>query len=143
MKTINILILCLIMGKTFPQEAAEKDISTEVNEVTVFIQNAQVTRKKTVDLTAGTTILKFVKLSPFIDAKSIQVKAEGEITVMSVNHQQNFMDKLKKSQELTGLETQLEGIGDKIKIENTCLEIMKEELLFLQENRDIGTQIFG
>lgn len=138
MKTLNILLLSLIFSNVFSQEIIEKEIKTDVTEVTVFLDGAQVVRKKAVDLTKGKTIIKFVNLSPFIDAKSVQVKAEGELTVLSVNHQQNYLDKLEKSAELTDLEKQLEIIEDKIKLENTYLSIIKEELTFLQENRDIG-----
>lgn len=138
MKAINILLLSLIFSNVFSQEILEKEIKTEVNEVTVFLDGAQIVRKKSVDLIKGKSIIKFVNLSPFIDAKSVQVKAEGELTVLSVNHQQNYLDKLEKSAELTDLEKQLETIEDKIKLENTYLSIIKEELSFLQENRDIG-----
>ena len=138
MKAINILLLSLIFSNVFSQEILEKEIKTEVNEVTVFLDGAQIVRKKTVDLIKGKSIIKFVNLSPFIDAKSVQVKAEGELTVLSVNHQQNYLDKLEKSTELTDLEKQLEIIEDKIKFEDTYLSIIKEELSFLQENRDIG-----
>lgn len=138
MKAINILLLSLIFSNVFSQEILEKEIKTEVNEVTVFLDGAQVVRKKTVDLTKGKSIIKFVNLSPFIDAKSVQVKAEGELTVLSVNHQQNYLDKMEKSAELTDLEKRLESIEDKIKLESTYLSIIKEELSFLQENRDIG-----
>lgn len=138
MKAINILLVSLIFSNVFSQEILEKEIKTDVNEVTVFLDGAQIVRKKTVDLIKGKSIIKFVNLSPFIDAKSVQVKAEGELTVLSVNHQQNYLDKLEKSAELTDLEKQLEIIEDKIKLENTYLSIIREELTFLQENRDIG-----
>ncbi len=138
MKTLNLLIFCLITSNIFAQEFQEKEVKTEVNEVTVFIDGAQITRKKTLDLLSGKTILKFVNLSPFIDSKSVQVKANGEVTVLSVNHQQNFMDKIEKPQNLIDLETKLKGTEEKIQLENTYLSIIKEELSFLQENRDIG-----
>lgn len=138
MKKLHILIFCLLFSNAFSQEFQEKELKTEVNEVTVFIDGAQITRKKTVDVLAGKTILKFVNLSPFIDAKSVQVKADGKVTVLSVNHQQNFIDKAKKPQSLIDLENNLQGIDDKIKLEDTYLEIIKEELAFLKENRDIG-----
>lgn len=138
MKAINILLLSLIFSNVLSQEILEKEIKTEVNEVTVFLDGAQIVRKKTLDLTKGKSIIKFVNLSPFIDAKSVQVKAEGELTVLSVNHQQNYLDKMEKSAELTDLEKRLETIEDKIKLENTHLSIIKDELSFLQENRDIG-----
>lgn len=138
MKTINIFLLSLIATNLFSQVIIEKEVKTEVNEVTVFLEGAQVVRKKTVDLTKGQTIIKFTGLSPFIDAKSVQVKAEGVLTVLSVNHQQNYLDKAEKSLELTDLEKKLAVIEDKIKLENTYLSIIKEELSFLQENRNIG-----
>ena len=138
MKKILILMLCLIGSKTYSQEIAEKKVITEVNEVTVFISDAQITRKKSVELKQGITILKFINLSPFIDAKSIQVKASGDITVLSVNHQQNYIDKLEKQQELLDLESKFQGLENKINLEKTYLDILKEELVFLQENRTIG-----
>lgn len=138
MKTINIFLLSLIATNLFSQVIIEKEVKTEVNEVTVFLEGAQIVRKKTVDLTKGQTIIKFTGLSPFIDAKSVQVKAEGALTVLSVNHQQNYLDKADKPLELTDLENKLAVIEDKIKLENTYLSIIKEELSFLQENRNIG-----
>jgi hypothetical protein len=138
MKKLFFLILCLILSKTYAQEISEKKIITEVNEVTVFIKDAQITRKKSVELKQGATLLKFINLSPFIDAKSIQVKANGNITVLSVNHQQNYIDKLAKQQELLDFELKFREIKDKIKLEKTYLDILKEELAFLRENRNIG-----
>ena len=138
MRTLNLLLLSLIFTNLLSQEFIEKEIETQVDEVTVFLNGAQIVRKASVDLAKGNTILKFVNLSPFIDAKSIQVKAEGELTILSVNHQQNYLDKMEKSNELTDLENQLEALESKIDLENTYLSIIKEELSFLQENRNIG-----
>ncbi len=139
MKTIGILILSLIFSNLlFSQELKVTEIKTDVNEATVFIEGAQVIRKKNVDLTQGKSILKFVNLSPFIDPKSVQIKVEGEVTVLSVNHQQNYLDKMEKPRELQDIEKSLDAVESKIKQENTYLLIISEELAFLQENRAIG-----
>lgn len=138
MQRIMLAFLCLISLNVYSQDVAEKEVKTEVNEVTVFIQGAQVTRKKMVDIPQGISILKFVNLSPFIDAKSVQVKADGDLTVLSVNHQQNFIDKPEKSQELKDLESKLKDIDGKITLENTQISIANEQLGFLQDNRAIG-----
>ena len=139
MKKIGILILGLILSNLlFSQETKLVEVKTDVNEVTVFIDGAQVIRRKSVDLTQGKSILKFVNLSPFIDSKSVQVKVEGELTVLSVNHQQNYLDKPEKPKELQGLEKSFDDTESKIKQEETYLSIIKEELAFLQENRAIG-----
>jgi hypothetical protein len=138
MNKLIFLIALLSSNYAFTQEIVEKEIKTEVNEVTVFFDGAQITRKQNVNLKKGETILKFINLSPFIDARSVQIKALGEITVLSVNHQQNFLDKLEKPQELLALETKLKNIENKIRLENAHLSILKEELTFLRENRVIG-----
>lgn len=83
MKTIFILLISLIYINTYSQDIIEKEVKTNVNEVTVFIKGAQITRKKTLELKEGKTILKFTNLSPFVDAKSVQVKADGLVTIMS------------------------------------------------------------
>lgn len=138
MKNLLLIISMLTTNIIFAQDFVEKEVKTEVNEVTVFIEGAQVTRKKAVDLPQGKTIVKFVNLSPFIDAKSVQVKANGELTVLSVNHQQNFINKLDRPKELVDFETKLKSIDEKINLENTYLSIVGEQLVFLQQNRDIG-----
>lgn len=137
-KKIAIALMCSLSFNSFAQDFEEKEVKTDVNEVTVFIEGAQVTRKKAVELPQGKTVVKFVNLSPFIDAKSVQVKANGELTVLSVNHQQNFINKLDKPKELIDLEAKLKSIDEKINLENTFLSIVGEQLVFLQQNRDIG-----
>lgn len=137
MKTSLTIVLCLLIGMIWAQEPNSKEIKTEVSEVTVFIDGAQVTRKKTVDVEAGKTTLKFTNLSPFIDAQSIQVKAHGEVTVLSVNHQQNFLDKSAKSKELSDLEEKLTALNEDLNLENTFLEIIKSELSFLESNKSV------
>lgn len=138
MKAITILLLSLICSNLLGQEIVDKEIKTEVNEVTVFIDKAQVTRQKTVELNSGITILKFINLSPFINAKSVQVKASGDVTVLAVNHQQNFIDKLEKSEEVKLIEEKLDDVNDQLKLEETYLSILKDELTFLNDNRIIG-----
>lgn len=138
MTKIAIIILILSFSISFSQEINDQVLKSEIDEVTVFIKGAQIVRKKSVELKKGETQLKFINLSPFINSNSIRVKANHNITVLSVNHQQNFIDKLEKPNELVQLESELEKIKDLIKLEETYMDILKEELAFLQENRNIG-----
>ncbi|MBN1117329.1 MAG: DUF4139 domain-containing protein [Bacteroidales bacterium] len=138
MKTLSIIIISLIIADLKALELPVKEINTDVNEVTVFIQGAQVVRKKNISLEKGKTILKFIELSPFIDSKSVQVRANGELTVLSVNHQLNYVDKLRKSEELERLESEILVLEEKMVLEQTYLSIIDEELIFLKTNKDIG-----
>ncbi len=86
MKQLALIILSLFVGSLAAQELPEKAVITEVSQVSVFIDGAQIVRKKTVNVPAGKSLIKFEKLSPFIDAQSVQVKAGGALTVLNVNH---------------------------------------------------------
>jgi hypothetical protein len=67
MRILSVILFCLFFGTVFGQELKESVLKTEVLEVTVFIDKAQITRRKTVELLPGTTVLKFVNRSPFIE----------------------------------------------------------------------------
>ena len=138
MKKALLFLFLLTSAPFFCQTEKLQDIKSTIKEVTVFLNSAQITREKSVDVIAGESFLKFSNLSPFIDAKSIQVKANGPITVLSVNHQQNFIDKLEKEKELVAFESKLIELNSKIELEKTLLEIISEELTFLKENRIIS-----
>lgn len=137
-KLVHLFCFALLAVGIMAQEVTEKVVSTEVGEVTVFLEGAQVVRKKPVTVSKGISVLKFVNLSPYVDAKSLQVKAGGALTILSVSHQTNYLDKQVKPSEFSVLEKQLEQVEEKIKLETVQLAILAEELSFLKENRVIG-----
>ena len=75
----------------------EKEIKAEIKHVTVFPDRAQIDHETSVSLLPGKTILKLSGLSPYIDVQSIQVKGFGEFTILSVNHQNNYLQNLEDS----------------------------------------------
>lgn len=137
MRTTILLALLLSAVPLFGQPT-EQSVATQAKAVTVFIDGAQVTRLKTIDLTPGDNTLKFINLSPHIDAKSIQAKASGAVTVMSVAHQYNYTDSIKWSRELEEIKKRLEKADDQIRQQMVQQEIIIEELAFLRDNRAIG-----
>ncbi|RZT96258.1 uncharacterized protein (TIGR02231 family) [Ancylomarina subtilis] len=134
MKVFNLIVLCLLFGHTYASEFNKKEVKTEVKAATVFIEGAQLSREKSVELMPGVTLLTFVNLSPFIDAKSVQVKAIGDVTVLSVNHQQNFIDKLDKPKEIIAIESKLKDLNKQLRLEEVYMSIINEELSLLKEN---------
>ena len=76
MKALNIFLFCLICGNVFGQEATEKEIKTEVNEVTVFIDKAQITRKKSVELMPGISIFTICESFSFHRCQKCSGKSE-------------------------------------------------------------------
>lgn len=135
MKKPAILFFALINIYLYALGDTEKEIKSKVDEVTVYISGAQITRNEQVNLPAGTTTLKFTGLSPYIDSKSIKIKSSGLVTVLSVNHQLNYIDPVKKSTEIEGYIKQIKELEDKIELENTYLAMLKDETEFLNLNK--------
>jgi hypothetical protein len=139
MKTNLLVLLAICSLKVSAQTEIKKTITTKVDEVIVYIEGAQLTHYKQVSIEPGTTELKFTGLSPFIDAKTIKVKAVGKITVLSVNHQLNYLDPVKKTEEITLLGEKIKSMQDLIEIENARLEVLREEMDFLTTNKKISS----
>ena len=113
MKNIFSLLL-LLLSCTFALAADPQPVVSVVKEVTIFQNGAQVTRTGTHRVSAGRSELVFKDLSTHILEKSIQLKAEGEITIMSVRFQMNYLEAAGKQGEIKSLETEYEALADRI-----------------------------
>lgn len=136
-KSISILFFALTLN-LFGQLPQEVELKSDISEVTVYLNGAQVTRLKSVDIPIGRSTLKFINLSPFIDSKSISVNAKGDFKVLSVNLQQDFLTEQIKSKETEDIIKNKLEIEKKIKTESTYIDILNEELTFLKANSSIG-----
>src|SRR5699024_5116064 len=139
-KLIYTLILLGCGTTLHAQEIPEKKLTTEITEATVFINGAQVVRKKQVDVQQGQSLLRFTGLSPYVEGQSVQVNAAGKITILSVNYQLNYMNELEKPESNAALQSLLTKVGNQIDVERAYLETLSEELAFLQENRKIENE---
>lgn len=127
------LLLCL-QGSA----QTKKNIDSKIEKVTVFLEGAQVQRSAKTNLTAGKYELIFTNISPSIDKQSIQVKAEDNITVLSVIHQQNFLKEQQKQEEIKDLEALKETQVEKILLQKNILSVYKQEENMLVKNQQIG-----
>lgn len=81
MKKIGVLVL--LIGSIFRAEAGEKEIvKATLNEVTVYSQGAQLHHRANYTVKTGVTEIIVEGVSSFIDPKSIQVKAVGNVVIL-------------------------------------------------------------
>src|SRR5258705_12668310 len=82
------LLIGLLITIIYSASAQKEPISiqSKIEKVTVFIQGAQVERVAKQNLIAGKDNIVFAGISPKIDKQSIQLKADGKLTVLSVTH---------------------------------------------------------
>lgn len=135
-KIIILLVITFLSFSVNSQDISEQSIKSEVSSATIFLNSAQITREKKVELKKGIQLIKFVGLSPFIDKKSIQIKAKN-IEIRAANFQKNYLSKNKKSTELITLETKFTDLINEIDLENIALLTTQEEIRFFKENRAI------
>lgn len=133
----------LIISDLFSQAFKEKELKTEINEVTVFLNGAQIFETGSVTIPTGRTILRVKNLSPYLDDKSIQVKAEGDFTILSVNHKFNFLNELKKNEKIDSLQKLADALELAISRDNARLAVLKEKQSLLNENKNLGGQTSG
>ncbi len=138
-------MLCLVLAalQSTGQPFQEVELPTTLNSVTVFLQGAQITRNGNVQIPQGTSEVMISGLSPYIDEKSIQVQAEGAFTILAVNHGLNYLEELKKDEEIDQLTEQLEGLEQQITRKNSRLQVLGEKQSLLDENKNLGGETTG
>ncbi len=137
MKQFSLFIFLLISFNAFTQETNEKEISADINKVTVFIEGAQIVSEANVALRQGQMILKFIKLSPFIRKESIRIDGDGSFTILNVLHQNDYINELDKNNEIEALSNKIEEFQFKIEDEETLIKIIGDKLDFLKANKEI------
>lgn len=138
MRIIFTLVLTVLIHKTFSQTFKEQILKTDISEVTVFLNGAQIFETGKTVIPIGKTTLKIKNLSPFMDEKSIRVKAEGDFTILSVNHKFNYLSELKKDKEIDSLNQLIEDNQLVVSRDQARLEVLREKLSLLNENKSLG-----
>lgn len=136
MKTILMMCaICFSLG-TFAQK--ETSVKSSIDKVTVFFQGAQIARSAKKNLQPGRQLIIVEKLTDFVDPNSVQVKALGDLTILSVSTRKNFEDlKLSNSEiaELTERRKKLEKEERTLADEYGILNLDKALLL---KNRSLA-----
>lgn len=139
----SLVAICLLISLGSNAAENEQRLQTNITSVTVFLNQAQVTRTAKVSLQAGVTTLVLDKISPFINLNSIQVRTEGNATLLSVSQRNNFLKTDDKPKFITELEDTLAAIRyqlDLLRIKREALTVEKE---VIAANKKIGGENTG
>ncbi len=138
MRTILPLAVALLFSLSAIAQSESITVKSEITEVTVFQQGAQVTRKANVQVPAGTSTLLFSGLTQNMDPNSIMLGGSGNLTVLSITHKRNFLTEEDKSESMKGLETEIDKLDRKLEeIASTEFGLVMEREL-LEANRKLG-----
>ena len=115
-------------------------LTADIKHVTVFTNGAQVERSHAMNLTAGEHVITFTGLSPYIDVKSMQIKARGKLTVLGVNYRTTHPDSLQRVNQLREAERQVKQTADKERELQAQLEVVNAQLEMVKTNSSVGNR---
>jgi uncharacterized protein (TIGR02231 family) len=137
MKKLILTFVFILMAVSLTYAENEKEIRGTISRVTVYPDRAQVIQEAGFDIQPGKTVIRLTGLSPYIDAQSIQAKGFGEFTILSVNHQNNYLQNLDDLPEVKKLKGAIESIQFRIEDEKAAINTLQEKQLFLEANKAI------
>lgn len=136
---ILLSVILLLTNCLFSQK--EVATTSELKKVTVFFTGAQLLHEQKVNLNSGKQTVVFQQLTDFLDQNTVQVKAQGDLSILSVRSRKNFEDVKISSEEVKKLNEkrkELELKEQTLRDEFTILELDKN---LLMRNRDLkGSQ---
>lgn len=134
MKQLFFSILAITTLGAFSQNI---NVSSNIKDVTVFLNGAQIYREAAKTIPAGTNVLVFDDVSPFVQPNSIQLKGKGDFTVLSVSFQNNYMKAKEMSPEVKVLQDSVDAINKRIRMNEMYYSVFEEEKAMLVANRQI------
>ncbi len=146
MKAINFfaLILAVLLPAFLCASNADAKVkSSEIKKVTVFLKGAQIKRECDIAVPAGASEVVVGNLSPGIDGSSLQVKASGELMIMSVKLRTNYLEKRQNTIDRKALDARLKLLKDQENEARMLKGVYEGEQNVLTANQTLGSEKEG
>jgi len=132
--TAAILLLDFVASAQLKKIVAE----TVIQSVTIFSSGARIERVASVSILPGRTEISFAGLSNQLDQQSVQLKADANITLLSVQSTKDFLSERKIEQEEKNFIDRTNSLKDKLDLDSKLLDVYKNEEAMLIKNQAIG-----
>ena len=129
---IALCLMAAVMTKAVDKQTAS------INKVTVFTNGAQVERSKSVNLVPGEQVVTFTGFSPYMDKKSLQVKAKGHITILGVSERTAHPDSAAQVKKLRAAEDDVKAVERRIQQTKDEQEMLTAQLDLVKTNCSVA-----
>ena len=113
-------------------------VSSEITGVRVYTNGAEISRKAQAQIPAGANEIVISGLPVDIDPQSIQMRGQGNFTILSVSHRTNYLESPQLTRTMRMLRDSLEFYKNQIDIQQSLLKVYEEEESLLLANKSIG-----
>jgi hypothetical protein len=138
-RILTFLFLVICYSGVFAQNRKQA-VESIITGVTVFSSGAQINRTATVSVLPGRTEIIFNGLSNQLEQQSLQLKADANITLLSVQAVKDYGSQRKLEGDERGLIDKRTELADKMGNDNRLLQVYKKEEEMLVKNQSIGGQ---
>lgn len=138
----SLFLIIFLFAYIFPSQSQVKKINVEpiLQKVTIFTSGARVERSAEISLLPGRTEINFQGLSNQLDQQSVQLKANANITLLSVQTTKDFVSARKVENEEKEFIANIQSLQNKLDLDRKMLQVSKREEEMLTKNEAIGGQ---
>jgi len=133
-KALIFLVIVFLNLNFFAQQA----LTSNIESVKVYKQNAEITRTLTTKLPAGQQELVLAGIATSIQPESLQVLLNGNATLLSAKYERNYLIEQKDNPKITELKKKLESISDELAWFQDQKNILQGMEDILNKNQDLG-----
>ena len=137
MNTKRKIMIALCLMAAVMTKAVDKQTAS-INKVTVFTNGAQVERSKSVILVPGEQVVTFTGFSPYMDKKSLQVKAKGHLTILCVSERTTHPDSTAQIKKLRVAEDDVKAVERRIQQTKDEQEMLTAQLDLVKTNCSVA-----
>jgi len=130
--------LILLLVFSISVQAFGKQVPSEITSVIVYQTRAEITRSASVNLEKGEHELVFEGISTHLDKNNIQVKGKGNLVILGIRYQKNYLNENELPEELQAIKEKMEELKIKSDRLKNQLQALDAERNLLQTNQRIG-----
>ena len=137
---VILFVFTLLFSVSAGAQVKKLNAETTISNVTVFSSGARVERSSAVNIQPGRTEIAFSGLSNQLEQQTVQLKADANITMLSIQTNKDFLSIRKIDQEEKNLSELSGAAKDKLDQDTKLLDVYRNEEAMLLKNQAIGGQ---
>ncbi len=142
-KIISSFFILFLPFLIFAQEFKEIEIKSDISAATVYLNSAEITRVKNLNIPQGRILLIFKGLSPVLDDKTVRVTTDESIDILQISTVTNYLTNEEDKPQIKILNDSMEIINLKIQVCIDELDAYKIEKELLVVNKEMGGENEG
>jgi len=131
-KALGITLSLNLLAVAAFSETNEKQVTSKITDVTVFIQGAQIKRKASVQIPKGMSVIVFDQLANSIDPNSLQASGIGKFTITDIQYRYVHPEPVKPLEIPNSVKSKIQRIEDSLRNIGLRQNLIQSRLNFLQ-----------